>query len=82
MAYNFKEYDRDQIYLMPPSIREWVPEGDLAWFIIDVVAQMDLKAFYWKYRPDGRGQVAFDPSMMTALLLYAYSVGIRSSRQI
>lgn len=82
MAYNFKEYDRDQIYLMPPSIREWVPEGDLAWFIIDAVAQMDLKAFYWKYRPDGRGQVAFDPSMMTALLLYAYSVGIRSSRQI
>ena len=82
MAYNFKECNRDQIFLMPPSVREWLPEGDLALFIIDAVAQMNLKAFYRKYRPDGRGQAAFEPSMMTILLLYAYSVGIRSSRQI
>ena len=82
MAYNFKECNRDQVFLLPPSIREWLPEGDLALFIIDAVAQMDLGAFYRKYRPDGRGQAAFEPSMMTTLLLYAYSVGIRSSRQI
>ncbi len=82
MAYNFKECNRDQIFLMPPNVREWLPEGDLALFIIDAVAQMDLKAFYRKYRPDGRGQAAFDPSMMITLLLYAYGVGIRSSRQI
>jgi transposase len=82
MAYNFIECNRDQIYLMPPSVREWLPDGDLALFIIDAVGQMDLKPFYWKYRPDGRGQAAFEPSMMTALLLYAYSVGTRSSRQI
>lgn len=82
MAYNFKECNRDQVFLLPPSIREWLPEGDLALFIIDAVAQMDLGVFYRKYRPDGRGQAAFEPSMMTTLLLYAYSVGIRSSRQI
>lgn len=82
MAYNFKECKRDQIFLLPPNVREWLPEGDLALFIIDAVAQMDLKAFYQKYRPDGRGQTAYEPSMMLTLMLYAYSVGIRSSRQI
>ncbi len=82
MAYNFKECNRDQIFLLPPNVREWLPEGDLALFIIDAVAQMDLKAFYRKYRPDGRGQTAYEPSMMLTLLLYAYCVGIRSSRQI
>jgi transposase len=82
MAYNFKECNHDQVFLLPPNIREWIPEGDLALFIMDAVAQMDLAAFYRKYRSDGRGQAAFEPSMMTTLLLYAYSVGIRSSRQI
>lgn len=82
MAYNFMECNRDQMYLMPPSVREWLPEGDLALFLIDAVSQMDLEPFYQKYRLDGRGQAAFEPSMMTALLLYAYSLGIRSSRQI
>src|SRR5579863_757355 len=81
-AYNFKECDREQLYLMPPSVREWLPEGDLALFIIDAVSQMDVKPFYLKYRPDGRGQAAFEPSMMVCLLLYAYAIGIRSSRQI
>jgi transposase len=82
MAYNFKECNREQIYLMPPSLQEWLPEKDMAWFIIDVVEQMDLSAYYRKYRADGRGQEAYDPSMMVALLLYAYSNGIQSSRAI
>jgi transposase len=82
MAYNFMECNRDQMYLMPLSVREWLPEGDLALFLIDAVSQMDLEPFYQKYRLDGRGQAAFEPSMMTTLLLYAYSLGIRSSRQI
>jgi transposase len=82
MAYNFKECNYDQVYLLPPNIKEWIPEGDLVLFVMDVVAQMDLAAFYRKYRPDGRGQSAFEPSMMTTLLLYSYSVGVRSSRQI
>lgn len=82
MAYNFIESNRDQIYLMPLSLRKWLPEEDLAWFIVDAVDQMDLMGMYLKYRSDGKGQAAYEPSMMVALLLYAYSVGARSSRQI
>ena len=82
MAYNLKGCNREQIYLMPPSLQEWLPEKDIAWFIIDVVGQIDLSGYYRKYREDGRGQEAYDPSMMVALLLYAYSNGIQSSRAI
>jgi len=82
MAYNFIECDRDQMLLLPPSLREWVSEDDLAWFILDAVAQMDLTMFYKKYREDGWGSAAYEPSMMVALLLYAYCVGERSSRKI
>lgn len=82
MSYNFIECNRHQSYLMPPSLKEWLPEGDLAWFILDAVDQMDLKRFYGKYREDGWGQAAYEPSMMVALLLYAYCMGERSSRQI
>jgi transposase len=82
MAYNIKTINREQIYLMPPSLQEWLPEKDMAWFIIDVVEQMDLSAYYRKYRGDGRGQEAYDPAMMIALLVYAYSNGIQSSRAI
>lgn len=82
MAYNIKTINREQIYLMPPSLQEWLPEKDMAWFVIDVVEQMDLRAYYRKYRPDGRGQEAYDPSMMIALMVYAYSNGIQSSRSI
>lgn len=82
MAYNIKTINREQIYLMPPSLQEWLPEKDMAWFVIDVVEQMDLGAYYRKYRSDGRGQEAYDPSMMIALMVYAYSNGIQSSRAI
>lgn len=82
MAYNIKTINRNQIYLMPPSLQEWLPEKDLAWLVIDVVEQMDLSAYYRKYRTDGRGQEAYDPAMMIALLVYAYSNGIQSSRVI
>lgn len=82
MAYNFIECNREQMYLMPPSLREWLPEKDLVWFIVDAVEQMDLVEFYRKYRSDGKGNSAFEPSMMVCLLLYSYCKGIRSSRQI
>ncbi len=82
MAYNFKDCNRDQVYLMPPTLQEWLPSKDLVWMVLDVVAEMDLTAFYRKYRQDGKGQAAFEPSMMVFLLLYAYSLGIRSSREI
>jgi transposase len=82
MAYNFIECDRDTGYLLPPSLHDWLPEGHLAYFIIDAVAQMDLTRIYAKYRSDGCGNTAYNPSMMTALILYAYSQGERSSRKI
>ena len=67
---------------MPPSLREWLPDGHLAWFVLDAVEEMDLAAFYAAYRQDGWGRAAHDPVMMVALLLYAYAVGERSSRGI
>jgi transposase len=82
MAYNFKECNREQVYLLPPTLQEWLPPKDLAWLVLDAVAEMDLAAFYRKYRQDGKGQAAFEPSLMVSLLLYAYSLGIRSSREI
>jgi transposase len=82
MAQNFLACDREQELLLPPSLREWLPEGHLAWFVIDAVAEMDLTAFYAAYREDGHGRAAHDPAMMVALLLYAYAVGRRSSRMV
>ena len=67
---------------MPPSVREWLPEDHLAWFVVDAVGCIDLGGFYASYREDGWGRAAFDPRMMVALLLYAYAVGERSSRRI
>jgi transposase len=82
MAQSFLSCDRDQDFLMPPSVREWLPAGHLAWYLLDVVEELDLAAFYGEYRRDGSGRPAHDPGMMVALLLYAYVVGERSSRQI
>ena len=82
MGPSFIACDRDQSFLMPPDVREWLPEDHFAWFVLDAVAQMDLDAFYVVYRGDGRARPAYEPAMMVALLLYAYARGIRSSRAI
>jgi transposase len=82
MGQRFVACDREQSFLMPPDVREWLAEGHLAWFVIDAVDEMDLDAFYAAYRQDGRSRPAYDPAMMVALLLYAYARGIRSSRAI
>src|SRR3990172_8788745 len=82
MSYNLLPCDREQGYLMPPSLYEWLPEGDLAWFILDAVGQMELGEFYAAYRNDGWGAAVYDPAMMVAVLLYAYCQGLRSSRRI
>src|SRR3954470_19430681 len=82
MGQRFVACDREQSFLMPPDVREWLAEGHLAWFVIDAVGEMDLDAFYAAYRVDGRSRPAYEPSMMVALLLYAYARGIRSSRVI
>jgi transposase len=67
---------------MPVDMREWLPEDDLAFVVLDAVATLDLGAFRRRYRADGRGRAAFDPEMMVALLLYGYCQGERSSRVI
>src|SRR4051794_3897712 len=82
MPQNFLARDREQELLLPPSLREWLPESHLAWFVLDAVEAFDLGAFYASYRRDGWGRAAHDPAMMLALLLYAYAVGERSSRRI
>jgi transposase len=82
MGQRFVACDREQSFLMPPDVREWLPGRHLAWFVIDAVAEMDLEAFYAAHRVDGRCRPPYDPAMMVALLLYAYARGIRSSRVI
>jgi len=82
MPQNFIECDREQVLLMPPSLRDWLPEDHFAWFVLAAVAEMDLSGFYASYRQDGHGRAAHDPAMMVALLLYAYALGRRSSRAI
>lgn len=82
MGYNFRPVERDQQYLLPPSLRDWLPEDDLVWVVLDAVDEMDLGPIHARYRTDGWGAPAFDPAMMTALLLYAYATGERSSRRI
>jgi transposase len=79
---NVRDCDREQLYLMPPSVAEWLPDGHLAFFVLDVVAELDLAVFYRSYRDDGRGGAVYDPAMMLAVLVYAYCTGQRSSRQI
>jgi transposase len=83
MSQNFLVCDREQVFLMPPDPREWLPEGHVAWFVLASVEEMDLSAFYGSYRADGWGRAAFEPSsMMVSLLLYSYAMGERSSRGI
>ena len=66
MGQNFIGCDRDQELLLPPSLREWLPEDHLAWFVVEAVAALDLDAFYGAYRSDGWGAAAHDPAMMVA----------------
>jgi len=82
MAYNFRRGDRDQPFLLPPDLRDWLPQGHVAWFILDVVDQLDLAPFYRAHRDDGHGHPAYDPKLLLGVLLYAYAIGVRSSRQI
>src|ERR1700757_476180 len=82
MAQNFIGCDRDQSFLLPPDVRDWLPEGHLAWFVLDAVAGMDLREFYGAYRRGGVGRRAYDPARVVSLLLYGYSRGVRSARAI
>ena len=80
MPQNFLFPQRDQPLLLPADMREWLPEDDLVFVMLDAVATLDLGEFRGRYRADGHGRAAFDPEMMVALLLYGYCQGERSSR--
>jgi transposase len=82
MPQNFLSPQRDQPFLLPVDMREWLPEDDLVFIVLDAVAALDLGEFRRRYRADGHGRAAFDPEMMVALLLYGYCQGERSSRVI
>jgi len=84
MGQVFYPYEPEQGLLFPPSLREWLPDGHLAHFISDTVDELDLRAFYARYeeREDGRGQLAYEPRLMLKVLIYAYVVGLFSSRKI
>jgi transposase len=74
MPQNFIDCVREQAFLLPPSLRDWLPEDHLAWFVLETVAGLDLDAFFAAYRADGHGRAAYDPSMMVSLVLYAEAV--------
>ena len=77
MPQNFIDCDREQAFLLPPSLRDWLPADHLAWFVVDAVAQMDLSGFYAAYRADGHGRAAYDPGMMAwAQPVVATQVGL------
>lgn len=78
---NFREYDTSQSFLLSPNPREWLPRDHVVFFIEDIVSKLDLREIYSSYK-EGAGAPPHDPRMMTALLLYAYSQGVRSSRRI
>src|SRR5258705_12451976 len=82
MSTTFRPCAPDQSLLFPPSPRDWLPEGHLAFFIADTIAAVDLQAFYAPYEGDGRRNQPFDPQMMVTVLLYAYATGTFSSRRI
>lgn len=80
MEPRFKDCDRDTLFLMPPSVDDWVPENHLSRFVVDIVSRLDLSPIKNAYA--GRGSDAYPPDLMVALLFYAYATGVFSSRKI
>jgi len=82
MPRDYRRYDPDQTLLLPPSLRDWLPEDHLSFFLSDAIDAMDLSAFEARYGDEGPGNQAFDPRMMLKVLVYAYATGTFSSRKI
>ena len=82
MPTSFRPYAPEQDLLLPPSLSDWLPEGHLAYFISEVVEELDLRVFYAPYEGDGRRKSPYEPRMMLKILLYAYTTGVFSSRKI
>src|SRR6202049_5089211 len=82
MSKSYRPYYREQELLLPPSLREWLPENHLVYFVSDVVDNLNLAALDAVYGDEPRGQPPYDPRMMTKVLVYGYCVGVFSSRRI
>lgn len=82
MPTTYRPYNPNQSFLLPPSPADWLPEGHLAYFIADAIDALDLSAFHVRYHGDGRRNQPFDPAMMVKVLVYGYSTGVVSSRQM
>ena len=82
MPTSFLPYQPDQEFLLPPSLTEWLPQDHLAYFVSEVIDQLDLSAFYARYEGDGRRNQPYHPVMMAKVLIYAYASGVFSSRKI
>jgi transposase len=82
MTKTYRDWSSDQAYLFPPSPHDWLPQGDLVYFLLDTVATLDLTPIFAHDERELRGQPPFHPRMMVALLLYCYATGTRSSRKI
>lgn len=82
MGQNFVTGDRDQLYLLPPDAREWLPGRHLAWAVLEAAGELDLARFTAWYRADGQGRPAYHPRLMVGLVMYCYCKGVRSSRAI
>jgi len=82
MPKGYRAYLPDQDLLLPPSLREWLAEEHLVYFVSDVVDQLDLSAIHAVYEQEKRGQPPYDPRLMTKLLVYGYCTGVFSSRRI
>ena len=80
MSHTFRQVDRETLFLLPPSLDDWLPEGHLARFIVEIVAQLDLTSIKTAYT--GRGSKAHHPEMLLALLFYGYATGVFSSRKL
>lgn len=82
MAKSYRPVWRDQVFLLPPDMSEWLPADHLAWFVLDTVEALDTTGFERCRRVGGAGAAGYDPRMLVGLLVYAYCRGVRSSRQI
>jgi transposase len=82
VAKSYRLVQRDQPFLLPPDMREWLPADHVVWFLLETVEALDTSAFHSRRRLGGVGAAGYDPDMLLALLIYGYCQGVRSSRQI
>ena len=82
MAKGYRPVDRDQPFLLPPDMRQWLPESHAVWLVIEAVRLLDTRAFHARRKTGGAGAAGYDPDMMVTLLVWAYANGVTSSRRI